>query len=453
MASGTVSVRCGRIARSQGDPGGTLRKLRFVAVAVVLLVVASGCGLLSSSNRYAQSPGTVDEPFWCAPDGGTALSANDCKALSSQLDLAVFWANAHHTAGSAVAAGATSTVPYTTGVGATFRFSDPLASFDPARPDVLLYDGTGASAQVAGIEYNVTAAAAPAGFVGDNDHWTDNGDGTWRLRVWILRPFQNEPNVFADTHPCLGATSATYDIHAACYTATHPNPLRILVSNDDGYAASGIDSAVEALLTLPNVDVKVSAPLTNQSGTGGNTSPDPLTADDLTTQSGHPAKAVHGYPADSVRYGLQYSHLNPDLLVSGINDGQNLSVPISNISGTVGAARVGARNNIPAVAISQGFGSPPDFDAGAAALLAWVDDFLLGRAGPALFQSVVNINVPTCTAGSVRGTAFVPAATDFTSGNPVTSTSDCTSTLTNPVDDIQAFRNGFVSVSSIGTNG
>jgi 5'-nucleotidase len=429
-----------------------VRKLRVVAVAVVLLVVAGGCGLLKSADRYAASPGTVHEPFWCAPSGGTALSLGDCRALSAQLDVAVFWANSHHTASRAMADGATSS-PYVTGVGAPFRFSGATTRFDPNRPDTLLYDGTTPNAQVAGIEFNVKSASAPAGFAGPNDVWTDGGNGTWRLRVWILRPFQNEPNVFAATHSCLAAGGAVYDITAACYTATHPNPLRVLVSNDDGYAAAGIDHAVEALRTLPNVQVTVSAPATNQSGTGGNTSPDPLTATDATTASGYPAKAVQGFPADSARYGLQHLHVNPDLLVSGINDGQNLSVPITNISGTVGAARVGGRDSIAAVAISQGLGSPPDFAAGATALMAWVNDFLLGRAGPARFQYVVNINVPTCTAGAVRGTAFVPVATNLDSGNPITTPSNCTSTLTNPVDDIQAFVNGFVSISNIGTTG
>lgn len=427
-----------------------MRKLRFVAVAVALLVVASGCAQLKSANRYAAAPGTVDEPFWCAPTGGDALSVNDCRLLSAQLDLSVFFANIHHTAASATAGGATSS-SYATGVGAAFRFSGPTATFDPRRPDTLLYDGTAPSAQVAGIEFNVTSASEPAGYVGMNDQWTDQGDGTWRLRVWMLRPFQNQPNVFADTHDCLEAGGAVYDITAPCYWATHPNPLQILVSNDDGYANSGIDHAVEALRTLPNVEVTVSAPATNQSGTGGSTSPDPLTATDVTTHSGYPAKAVQGFPADAARYGLQYLHVNPDLLVSGINDGQNLSVPVTNFSGTVGAARVGGREDIPSVAISQGSGSPPNFDAGADALMAWVDDFLLGRAGPALFQSVVNINIPTCTSGSVRGPVFVPAAPNFASGNPITGVPNCQSTLTNPVDDIQAFLNGFVSVSSIGT--
>ncbi len=49
------------------------------------------------------------------------------------------------------------------------------------------------------------------GFAGPDDVWTDLGSGYWRLRVWILRPFQNQTNVFADSHPCLGVGGAIYD--------------------------------------------------------------------------------------------------------------------------------------------------------------------------------------------------------------------------------------------------
>jgi 5'-nucleotidase len=428
-----------------------MRKLRFVACAVAVLLVASGCGLLRSSNRYAASPGTVNEPFWCTTTPGSPLSVTDCQTLSANLDLAVFWANAHHTVAVAIAGGATGEA-YLAGSGAAYRFSPPTAAFDAGHPDTLLYDGNLSESQVAAIEWNVASgASAPAGFTGGNDVWADQGFGVWRLRAWILRPFQNEDNVFADTHPCLGVSSAVYDISNTCYLATHPNPLRILVSNDDGYSAEGIDAAVEALVALPiPVDVTVSAPLINRSGTGGTTSPDPLTVTDAFTLSGHPAKAVDGYPADSVRYALKTMHVSPDVLVSGINNGQNLGQIIP-ISGTVGAARVGGRDDIPSVALSQGLGSPPDFAAGAAATVDWVNQFLLGRAGPALFQSVVNINIPTCTSGSVRGTLFLPVALNNNSGNPISAPSNCNSTLVNPVDDIAGFLNGFVTVSSIGT--
>jgi 5'-nucleotidase len=416
---------------------------------VALAFAASGCTFRPFANRWAASPGTLDEPFWCTPTPGTALGASDCQALSSQLDFATLFAFAHDDAAQAIAHGATTT-GYVAGVGAPFTFVAPTSTFDYHSPDTLLYDGTGPGAQVAGMEWNVSSgAAAPAGFTGANDVWTNEGGGVWQLRVWVLRPFQNEPNVFASTHPCLAAGGPVYSLTDACYTSTHPRLLQILVSNDDGYNAPGIDAAVNGLLALPDVHLTISAPATNESGTGGSTSPDPLSATLKTTKSGQPAWAVDGFPADSVRYALNTLHANPDLVVSGINNGQNLSLPIIAISGTVGAARTAARQSIPTVALSQGFGSPDDFPSGAAALTDWVTRFLLGRAGPPLNQSVVNVNIPTCGAtGPIRGTLVLLAATSSTGAFDA---QNCGSTATGFTTDVGGFVNGFVTETSIGT--
>jgi 5'-nucleotidase len=419
-----------------------------VALVAVLVAVASGCTLLTNGVRWTQ--GAATEPFWCAPTitGATALSNSDCLTLSAQLDEAAFFAYAHDHASDATAAGATSST-YVAGVGAAFTFTAPTATFDASHPDTLLYASTDPSAQVAGLEWNISSASAPDGFAGPNDHWTDVGGGVWQLRVWMLRPFQNEPDVFADTHPCLAAMGAIFSTTNACYTSTHPNPLQILVSNDDGYSAPGIDAAVTALNTLPNVLVTVSAPATDQSGSGGKTSTGPLTATHTRTASNFPAWAVNGFPADSVLYALNTLHVNPDLVVTGINNGQNLG-PFISISGTVGAARVGGKASIPAVAMSQGLGSPADFPTGAGILVSFVNAFLLGRAGPPAQSIVTNINVPTCSPGMIRGSIQLPAATSL-NGRPI-SPSDCQSTVpsTSFNDDVDGFLNGYVTISSIG---
>ena len=92
----------------------------------------------------------------------------------------------------------------------------------------------------------------------------------------------------------------------------------------------------------PATEVTVVAPATNQSGTGGQTTPGPLTVTDATTASGYPAKAVAGFPADTVIWALDQGGVTqkPDLVVSGINFGQNLGPAVA-ISGTVGAAEAG----------------------------------------------------------------------------------------------------------------
>jgi len=236
---------------------------------------------------------------------------------------------------------------------------------------------------------------------------------------------------------------------ATAAPAGKPRTLRILVSNDDGYAAPGIDALVEALRELPRVKVTVVAPAENQSGAGDRTSsPPPDVVSKTETASGYPALAVSGTPADSVlevRDKRFFERLH--LVISGINEGQNLG-PVVDISGTVGAARTAAREGIPAVAVSQGVGEPPDYAAGAEAAVAWVKEHrqALVRGGVDA-TTVVNINVPTCPTGEVRGEIEVPASPTGDAGTA----SDCTSRLEDPPDDIVAFANGYVTLSEIPT--
>src|SRR5262249_13068768 len=141
---------------------------------------------------------------------------------------------------------------------------------------------------------------------------------------------------------------------------------------DDGVAAPGIDALVKALTAEPATQVTVVAPAANQTGSGGKTSPGPLTATQTTTASGYPATAVDGYPADAVDYGLSTVLKDtPDLVISGINAGQNLG-PVLDISGTVGAARAGAQRGVHALAVSAGFGDPVDFDTAVSATITWL---------------------------------------------------------------------------------
>jgi 5'-nucleotidase len=231
-------------------------------------------------------------------------------------------------------------------------------------------------------------------------------------------------------------------------TTTVAEVLRILVTNDDGFAAPGIDALVEGLRTLPDVEVTVVAPAENQSGTSDSTSAGPLTAQEVTTQSGYPAISVPGFPADSVEHALDEVFAEPPhLVVSGNNQGQNVG-PLIDVSGTVGAARTAARRGIPALAVSQGLGDPVDYDAGVALALDWVREhraeLLTGGSGAV---TVANLNVPSCPAGEVRGVVEVPPAGDLEGRDAFTT--DCTSTLANPRDDAEALVNGFASLSEL----
>jgi 5'-nucleotidase len=232
-------------------------------------------------------------------------------------------------------------------------------------------------------------------------------------------------------------------------TAAKTAKLTILVGNDDGYSADGIDAVVEALRKLPDVEVTVSAPAENKSGTGSSTTPGTLTATPQKTKSGYAAYAVDGFPADGINYGLAQMKDKPDLVVTGINQGQNLGESVA-ISGTVGAAKAATAKGIPAIAASQGIASTMDYTTAAQYVTDWVtahrDQLLAGKAD----VDVVNLNVPTCPTGSVRGLKQEPVAA---TGNGITPATNCQSTETEFTDDVQAFVNGFATASQLDAEG
>ncbi|MGB8331247.1 MAG: 5'/3'-nucleotidase SurE [Polyangiales bacterium] len=237
--------------------------------------------------------------------------------------------------------------------------------------------------------------------------------------------------------------------------------LRILVTNDDGVGAEGIDAMVQALRTNPKNEIIVSAPAANQSGSGDNTTPTPppLQATATTTASGYPATAVMGYPADSVLYALEnlYPDAPPHVVLSGINAGQNVGDwsggLLSQISGTVGAAKTAACSGVPALASSQGNGPPYDYAAGVDAVVTWLR---ANRAalleGEVSLEFITSINIPTCDPGSIRGAVEVPLATEIPPGLGLLDKQDCESSLENPRDDIEAFFNGFTAITPVPSN-
>jgi 5'/3'-nucleotidase len=245
------------------------------------------------------------------------------------------------------------------------------------------------------------------------------------------------------------AITSVLCVDAIGAAAPKPPTLRILVTNDDGVSAPGIDALVTALRKLDRVNVTVVAPATNQSGTSDRTTPGPLTASETTTASGYPAVAVQGYPADTVNFALDGGvPRTPHLVASGVNEGANLG-PVVNVSGTVGAARTAVRRGVAGVAVSQGSGEgiSPDYAAGAREVVRWVKEHrkALTKRNPATPTDVANINVPTCTTGKVRGLIEVPSAT---SGDAAT-LSDCTSKQKKPPDDVVAFANGYAALSEV----
>lgn len=260
----------------------------------------------------------------------------------------------------------------------------------------------------------------------------------------------------SDSDTTSTATTTTAAVSTTSTTVPTSKVLRILVTNDDGVGAPGIDAVVEALRVLPDTEVTVVAPATNQSGTGGQTTDGTLTATDATTASGFAAKSVAGFPADTIAWAIDQKGIadRPDLVVSGINFGQNVG-SLASVSGTVGAAEAAAAKGIPALAASQGIADgalTPNFPDGVKQVLDWVAAHRDALAGTGATKSstkpadAFNLNVPTCPTGAVRGLVTEPlAGEDDRKLNIV----DCTSTKTTFTDDVDAFVNGYAVIAPL----
>ena len=161
----------------------------------------------------------------------------------------------------------------------------------------------------------------------------------------------------------------------------------------------------------------------------------------------------------------------PDLVVAGINAGPNLAEFVT-VSGTVNAALTAASLGVPAIAASQGLAPTMDY----AAAARFVGDLVRRFRRSARLRAdmtrgraiVLNVNFPACAPGAVRGVRVVPlgrltritgytaagTSGQYTSWTPSVvmgdvSISDSRSTLIAPADDIEAFNNGFASVTPL----
>jgi len=126
--------------------------------------------------------------------------------------------------------------------------------------------------------------------------------------------------------------------------------MRILLTNDDGIHAPGLEALERVARTLSD-DVWVVAPETEQSGASRSlTLADPIRV----RRAGDQRFAVHGTPTDCVMLAIQnlIEGPAPDLVLSGVNRGQNLGEDVT-VSGTVAGAMMGMALGIPGIALSQ----------------------------------------------------------------------------------------------------
>jgi 5'-nucleotidase len=165
----------------------------------------------------------------------------------------------------------------------------------------------------------------------------------------------------------------------------------ILLSNDDGYDAPGLRALTEAL--RPIGQIIVAAPTFEQSGKGhGLTLREPIAVSERKQPNGTTWYSIEGPPATCVRLALEsLLTRRPDLVISGINRGDNLGITVYH-SGTVGAAREAAIVGLPAIAVSIRGDDATTYAAAASFVRNLVEELRAKNAlKPGLF---LNVNVP-----------------------------------------------------------
>jgi 5'-nucleotidase len=176
--------------------------------------------------------------------------------------------------------------------------------------------------------------------------------------------------------------------------------VRILISNDDGYRARGIIALREALKDL--ADLTVVAPDRNRSGASNSLTLDvPLRV----AQAEADVYYVQGTPTDCVHLAISgLFPFEPDMVVSGINDGSNLGDDVL-YSGTVAAATEGRFLGKTAVAISLNTDglrgdAQRHFDTGAHFARIIVQRLMATPLGK---PTILNVNVPNLPVADVKG--------------------------------------------------
>jgi len=174
--------------------------------------------------------------------------------------------------------------------------------------------------------------------------------------------------------------------------------VRVLLSNDDGYFAQGLNCLYEAVISLPEVsDVSVVAPERDRSGVSNSLTLDrPLSL----RQAPNGFYYVNGTPTDCVHLAVtgMLDQL-PDVVISGINHGANMGDDTV-YSGTVAAATEGYLLGMPALAISLAGSEPAHYKTASGVAV----DLLQKIARQAFMEpTLLNVNVPDVPAQDIAG--------------------------------------------------
>ena len=171
--------------------------------------------------------------------------------------------------------------------------------------------------------------------------------------------------------------------------------MHILLSNDDGYRAPGLEAMAAALSETDQVTVV--APERDRSGSSNSlTLERPLRAH----RADNGFYFVNGTPTDSVHLAITgLLDKEPDMVVSGINSGANMGDDVL-YSGTVAAAMEGRFLGLPAIAVSMTSFDPRHYDTGVKAISMLIDRL---RRNPLDRTSILNVNVPDISWNEIAG--------------------------------------------------
>ena len=191
--------------------------------------------------------------------------------------------------------------------------------------------------------------------------------------------------------------------------------MRILLVNDDGVLSPGLSALRSAVADMG--EITVVAPDSPQSAAGRSiTLHEPLICNRIIIDGQFEAISVSGRPVDCVKLAIrELMDKPPDLVLSGINAGENVGINIF-YSGTVSAAAEGAVMGVPAVAFSlAGDVERMDFHQAARLCRKILDRILeigiLTAGGGSGGSELINVNIPDLSSHPPRGVKVVPQST------------------------------------------
>jgi 5'/3'-nucleotidase len=205
------------------------------------------------------------------------------------------------------------------------------------------------------------------------------------------------------------AAAAAMFVALAGAGSSQTRPLKILLTNDDGFESAGL-KVMQAALAAAGHQVTVVAPATNMSSSSMSMTSGVVKFE----KKSEGVWAVYGTPADAAVIGVLHilRDAPPDLVVSGTNAGQNLALS-TNSSGTVNAAIAATRYGVPAIATSAGVGPNTDGAYAIAAALATriVAALTANRSADGKLlpdRYVLTMNVPALPASELKGVKWAP---------------------------------------------